>query len=145
MLKIQYLERELVHRIDFKELIENKVEKRGPGCSWTVVLSGFIDLNFSYFSLLHFLGNLGSRCLGGFKVLNKSSVAQEIPLCKIFQNIYYIYYLYNPNSLNFKGAKRVTQVVLLIFISHILLPKKPFITIKFILIIYYMIFTHVII
>ena len=39
-----YLEWELVERIDLVEIIENEVEQWGPGSSWAVVLSSFIDL-----------------------------------------------------------------------------------------------------
>ena len=54
------LERELVHRMNFIEIVEDKVEQGSPGCSWTVMFSCLVDLNFCCLCLFYFDFNLSS-------------------------------------------------------------------------------------
>lgn len=49
----KYLQWELVEWVNFIEVIQNEVQKWGPGCSWSITLSSFIDLLLCYLGLCY--------------------------------------------------------------------------------------------
>lgn len=62
----RYLQRELVHGVDGVEVAHDEVQQRGPRSSWSVVLSGLINLGFCHLRLLDLGGKHRAKTLSKY-------------------------------------------------------------------------------
>ena len=66
--------------MDHIEVVQNEVEKGGPGGGGAIPLPSFVDLDLRDLRLFHLLLDLRRRALGGLEVLDQLVVAQEVTL-----------------------------------------------------------------
>uniref|UniRef100_A0A1I8JGD9 CCHC-type domain-containing protein n=1 Tax=Macrostomum lignano TaxID=282301 RepID=A0A1I8JGD9_9PLAT len=72
------LQRELVHRVDLIQIVQDEVQQRCSACSSSVPFASLINLDLCNLGLCNLFFNFDGRSLVGLKIFHQGVVTQEI-------------------------------------------------------------------